>query len=434
MSDDLIKVLVVPSLGLSVEEVTVVDWLIGEGDSFNQGDEICEIETEKTVNTMEAPFAGTLRQIVASAGDVLPVQAMLALVADVTVSDEQIAEFLADRGNQDPDPRSSPAPVVAATAEQPASAEASPAPVANADDGLLAAGDDDSAVHATPRARMLASSAGLNLHRVSGSGRNRRISRRDVERVLAESGISTERPPRSRPVAKAAVTQDDEVVAIPLSSMRRKIASRLQESKQSIPHYRLVIDVKMDTLILARRNLNKKRKEKVSINDFIIKACAHALIEVPDVNIQFDGEKIYRHADADIAIAVALDGGLITPVVRAVQSKSLIDIGWRVRDLVARAKSASLQPDEYQGGTFCISNLGMYGVRQFDAIINPPQGAILAVGAVRESAVIVDGQPAMANIVTLTLSCDHRVIDGALAARFLAAVRHTLESPSELTA
>jgi len=214
--------------------------------------------------------------------------------------------------------------------------------------------------------------------------------------------------------------------------MRRKIANRLQQSKQTIPHYRLVVDVSMDSLLLARSNLKRQRKEKVSINDFVIKACACALIEVPDVNIQFDGEKLSQHKDADIAIAVALDDGLITPVLRAAQNKSLLEIAVQARDLVARAKSRSLQPEEYQGGTFCVSNLGMYGVKQFDAIINPPHGAILAVGAVREHAVFVDDQPVKASVLTLTLSCDHRVIDGAVAARYLAAAKRVLEIPTEL--
>ncbi len=433
MVDDLIKVLVVPSLGLSVEEVTVVDWLIGEGDSFESGDEICELETEKSVNALEAPFSGTLRQIVAVAGDVLKVQGTLALIADAAISDEQIAAFLA---NSRESAKVEPAQASAADSSHESLAHSDSVPPIEADRNLVAdgAGDDDSTVHATPRARALAADAGLNLHNVSGTGRNSRISRRDVEHALGKSGSVKNRRRPKRPAITAAVLVDDSVETTPLSSMRRKIASRLQRSKQTIPHYRLVIDVNMDSLLIARRKLNQQRKEKVSINDFIVKACAHALIEVPEVNIQFDGENVSQHSDADIAIAVALDGGLITPVLRAAQRKSLVDIAWQVQDLVKRAKSGSLQPDEYLGGTFCISNLGMFGVRQFDAIINPPHGAILAVGAVRKCAVIVDDQPAKANILTLTMSCDHRVIDGALAARYLAVTKRLLEKPAELLA
>jgi len=431
--DDLIKLLVVPSLGLSVEEVTVVDWLIGEGDSFVLGDEICELETEKSVNALEAPFAGTLRQIVAVAGDVLKVQGTLALVADAAVSDEQLAAFLADRGDS---ATVEPTQTSAVDSPEETLESRESLPPREADNNLVAysAGGDDSSVHATPRARTLAASAGLNLHNVSGTGRNNRISRNDVERVLTKSGVTNEGGQASPPVAKAKELRDGSVVATPLSSMRRKIASRLQQSKQTIPHYRLVIDVSMDSLTKARRNLNQRRKEKVSINDFIVKACAQALIEVPEVNIQFDGENVSLYSDADIAIAVALEGGLITPVLRAAQNKSLPDIAWQVRDLVSRAKSRSLQPDEYQGGTFCVSNLGMFGIKQFDAIINPPHGAILAVGAVRERPVVVDGQVTVDRVLTLTLSCDHRVIDGALAARFLAATKRLLENPAELQA
>jgi len=434
MADELIKTLEVPSLGLSVEEVTVVDWLIGEGDSFESGDEICELETEKSVNAMEAPFAGTLRLIVARAGDVLPVQGVLALVAEATVSDEQIADYLARNAGADP-ASSTLAEVIVALEQTPTATKQTDSAVASS----LDQSGDDSDVHATPRARQLAAASGVNLNGVPGSGRNQRISRRDVERAIASAGQMAGDLPVTRVRAVVAVSKPEltavsptsSVVGKPLDSMRRTIAGRLQKSKQTIPHYRLVVDVGMDRLLSDRQKMNRLNREKISVNDFFVKACADALMEVPDVNIQFDGENVYRHSDADVAVAVALDGGLITPIVRAAQTKSLADIAREVKDLVARARAKSLRPDEYQGGTFCISNLGMYGVRQFDAIINQPHGAILAVGAVRDCVVAVDGQPEVSRMTTLTLSCDHRVIDGALGARFLAALKQALETSTE---
>jgi len=434
MPDDLIKTLEVPSLGLSVEEVTVVEWLIGEGDSFEQGDEICEIETEKSVNAVEAPFAGTLRRIVASPGDVLPVQATLALVADATVSDEQIVDYLARDAGADRTQSSTAEvtvaqePVLAATSQADTVATLSPD-----------RGGDDSDVHATPRARQLAAATGVDLYSISGSGRNRRISRRDVEKALGSAGqvpgVVAVKPAKAtvaeaKPVLQA-VFPAAGIDGTPLGAMRRTIAGRLQTSKQTIPHYRLVVDVGMDNLLSERRKMNRHRKDKISINDFFVRASADALMAVPEVNIQFDGENVYQHGDADVAVAVALDGGLITPIIRAAQTKSLADIAQEVKDLVARARSKSLAPDEYHGGTFCISNLGMFGVRQFDAIINQPHGAILAVGAVRDCVVAIDGQPKVSRITTLTLSCDHRVIDGALGARFLAAVKQALQTATE---
>jgi pyruvate dehydrogenase E2 component (dihydrolipoamide acetyltransferase) len=435
MSADLIKTLQVPSLGLSVEEVTIIDWLIAEGDSFETGDEICTFETEKTANVMEAPFAGTLRKIVAEVGDVLPVQATMALVADFTVSDEQLADYVANNGSTEAESASNTG-VDLNPAYEPVAGEI-PTLSGNAVTTSLAQGADDKAVHATPRARQLAAAYAVNLHNINGSGRNQRISRRDVERALAKAdrapaAVSQRRPVVSDSIAPV-VLAPFAVAGKPLNSMRRKIAGRLQASKQTIPHYRLVIDVKMDALLKTRLEINEPDPElRISLNDLLLKACGSALIEVNEVNIQFDGENIYPGTDADIAVAVALESGLITPIVRAVQNKTLVEISSETRDLVRRAQSGSLALDEYQGGTFCVSNLGMYGVRQFDAIINPPHAAILAVGAVRESVVVDAGQAVVASILTLTLSCDHRVIDGAVGARFLDVLRQFIETPTSL--
>ncbi len=215
--------------------------------------------------------------------------------------------------------------------------------------------------------------------------------------------------------------------------MRRTIANRLQQSKQTAPHYRVHIDAELDSLLDARRRINDANTEaRVSVNDFIVKACACALMRVPALNVQFDGETVRQFADADIAVAVALEEGLITPIIKAANTKGLIAISNEMRDLATRAKLGTLKADEFQGGTFSVSNLGMYGIKQFDAVINPPQGAILAIGASEVRPVIRDGEVASATTVTLSLSSDHRIIDGAVAARFLSVLRGYLEQPATM--
>lgn len=288
---------------------------------------------------------------------------------------------------------------------------------------------DDSDVHATPVARRLAQSLGINLHDCRVSGDRGRVCKADVEAraaLLARNTVAATAPVGAAPVAPAAEQ-------LPMSGMRKTIARRLQESKQTAPHFRVQVDVELDALLATRQQLNAANSHaKVSVNDFIVKACACALRQVPAVNIQFDGETITRFETADISVAVAIADGLITPIVRAVETKGLLAISNEVRDLATRAKIGRLSPAEFQGGSFCISNLGMFGVKQFDAIINPPQGAILAVGAGQQQPVVRNGQLAIATVMTLTLSSDHRVIDGAVAAQFMAALRNYLEQPATM--
>ena len=492
-----IKTLEMPKWGLSMEEGLLARWAIQEGDDFTTGQEICEIETSKIVNVLEAPFAGTLRRILAREGETLQVGAVLALAADASVSDADLDEFAASlasaksaapgteaaaqAGAKPPSvvspPSNSPEPPVGQT-DIPVSLQgvtdvtqvnATPhalrlsarwgvdlkkvrgsgrgdrISVSDLESAILAAGGrlasptppvrrskaprshaDDSQVSATPLARRLAGKLGINLHDCRSSGSRGRVSRDDV---LAAALLLDEHPQTS-PVQESAPAPFE---SIPMSGMRRAIASRLQTSKQQSPHFRLSVDLDLERLLALRQEINREVPGvKISVNDLLVKACALALVAVPDVNIQFDEatQSIRRFADADISVAVALPAGLITPIVRSANRKSISDISNEIHSLVTRAKAGTLKPEEFQGGTFSVSNLGMLGVRQFDAIINPPQSAILAIGAGELRAVVRDGQIVARQQMTVSLSCDHRVIDGAAGAAFLRELKRLIETPT----
>jgi len=285
-------------------------------------------------------------------------------------------------------------------------------------------------VHATPVARRLAAELEINLLDCRRSGTRGRVCKADVEALAALRAKAGGAPASMTPAVVAAEPAFEEQA---LSGMRRTIASRLQESKQNAPHFRVQLDANIDNLLQLRTTINNSNTQvKLSVNDFIVKACACALVAVPAVNIQFDGQAVRRFRDADIAVAVAMDDGLITPIVKQANRKGLIEISNEVRDLATRAKLGRLKAEEFQGGTFSVSNLGMFGIKQFDAIINPPQAAILAVGAGEQRPVWQDGQWRAATVVSLSLSSDHRVIDGAVAARFMAALQGFLEQPGTM--
>lgn len=496
-----IQLIEIPKWGLSMEEGTVNQWLVSEGDSFQVGDELVEIESSKIVNVVEAHFAGTLRRIVAASGETLPVATPIGVAADASVSDDEISAFIASLPSS---PGSGEAVADSGSTAEPAKAEqkvsTTAAPITASDNTSvpvsLQNSEDDSSLHATLHARRLAKELGVNLHNVPTKGRNNRISREDVEAAIIAAGGSVASIARTKSETPAASTKDDSQVAatpvarrlakqlgvnlhdcrasgsrgrvskadveaattsakavstevsaqqisppgneateFPMDGMRRTIAARLQESKQTAPHFRLAVDVAIDRLLAIRKKLNDSDSTaKVSVNDFLIKASASALVQVPGCNIQFDGNTIVRFKDADISVAVAIDGGLITPIVKAANTKGLVEISNEVRTLVTKAKAGTLTPDEFQGGTFSISNLGMFGIKQFDAIINPPQGAILAVGGGEQRMVVKDGEPAIATILTLTLSSDHRVIDGALGAQFLQKLKWLVENPAMMMA
>jgi pyruvate dehydrogenase E2 component (dihydrolipoamide acetyltransferase) len=322
--------------------------------------------------------------------------------------------------------------VVAAISAAGGSIESAP-PVTTSTDPQPSTGDD-SQVKATSVARRLAKELSVNLHDCRPTGRHGKVCKYDVEAANALlNGTAAPAAPTPEMAAAAQAAFEE----LPMTGMRRTIASRLQSSKQEIPHYRVSMDVQLDALLALRKQINGADPSvNVSVNDCLIKAAAMALVKTPDVNVQFDeaSQSVRRFRDADVSVAVAIEDGLITPIVKAANDKTLTQISSEMRELATRAKTETLKPDEFQGGSFSISNLGMYGVKQFDAIINPPQCAILAVGGGEQRAVVTDGQLSVATVMTLSLSSDHRVIDGALAAQFLNLLKRYIEIPSLMLA
>jgi len=469
---------------MSMEEGDITEWRVAVGDSLAVGDEYVDIETSKIVNAAESPVAGTLVRIIAEVGATLEVGALLGVVAAGETSEAAIDAFVASfvpdaagaslaqsSGTDNAGGESTAvAPVVPPVTTPPVAAS------------VLSQGPDDTDVKASVVARRIARANHVNLHNVPATGRHGRVSKRDVEqaagiRVLAKQAVrptaaAASGPQRSTiddsdiastPVARrlarelninlndvtatgkrGRVSKEDvERAAIAssgvayfreskLSGMRKTIAARLSESKQSIPHYRVSVDIELDSLLQQRAYMNTELGQQLSVNDFVIKGCASALRQVPEVNVQYTGESIRQFDQVDISLAVAVPGGLITPVLRDVGSKGLPQIATEAKDLARRAQAGTLRVDEFEGGTFSISNLGMYGVDQFDAIINLPQAAILAVAAgVKKPVVRGDGLVA-ATVMRVSLSSDHRAIDGAVAAQFLQSLKGFLENPASM--
>lgn len=404
-----IKALTVPKWGLSMDEGTLVKWLVNEGDVINEGDEVAEIESSKIVNVLETHSSGILRRKVAQQEETLAVGALLAVIAESDVPDCDIDAFISSfsfNSNSD----------YQIKVVQTGDANNVATPVLQSSQSQLTAAND-SEVPATPRARKLARQLGINLNDCQRSGSRGRVTPGDVE-------------------AAKALTQQPGAGAeqMPMNNMRQTIARRLQTSAQSAPHFRLVVDVELDELLALNTSLNESQSEtKITITDLLLKACAMALMDVPECNVQFNENTVYRFKDADIAIAVALDEGLITPIIKAANSKDLIQISRETKQLAAKAKAGSLMPDEFEGGTFTISNLGMYGIKQFDAIINQPQCAILAVGSAEQRMLVKNGEAAIATVLSLTLSLDHRVIDGVLGAKFMQALTRYITQPQLLS-
>ena len=385
-----------PKWGIEMQQGTITEWHAAPGGVLAKGAPLLDVETEKIVNSVEAPVAGTLRRIVAETGSTEAVGALIAVFADAAVSDAEIDAFIAGFKPADASFDHADAPAV----------PAAPAETASAAD---AAADGEARI--SPIARRLAERLGVDITQVKGTGRNGRVSKEDVEAYAASAG--------------------DGVVREKMTSMRATIARRLLESKQGIPHYRLAADVDL-TALLARRAALRAAGTEVSVNDLLVRACALTLVKHPAVNAQLQGDEVHKFPHADIAVAVATDGGLVTPIVRSADTKSAAQIGAETGDLAARARSGKLTREEITGGTFTLSNLGMFGIDRFDAIINPPQVAILAVGAGADRVIARGGSVVVAKVATLTLSCDHRVVDGAIGAQFLQALRQTIESADAL--
>ena len=414
-----------PALSPTMTTGTLAKWLVGEGDRVNSGDVIAEIETDKATMEVESVDDGVMAKIFVDAGtENVAVGAVIAVLAE----DGETASDVAKAGLQEP---SSPAPVPLVAAE--AQDRAEPAPVTAAPVKAVPApkskSSDKPRIFASPLARRIAADRNIALEGITGSGPYGRILRRDVESAVTAPIAQTTAALAGVTPAGAAQQGDSYLVAN--SHMRKAIASRLQDSKQQAPHFYLTVDCVIDNLLEARKSLNAKAAEgiKISVNDMIIRAAAMALIAVPEANASWEGEntRLFRHAD--IAMAVAIDGGLITPIVWAAEQKGLAALSQVTADLAARARDGKLAANEYTGGSFTISNLGMFGVREFAAVINPPHGGILAVGAGEQRPIVIDGNLAVATVMSVTLSADHRAVDGAVGARWLQAFKGFVENP-----
>jgi pyruvate dehydrogenase E2 component (dihydrolipoamide acetyltransferase) len=423
---------VLAKLSPTMEEGTIVKWSKQEGDVIKVGDVLAEIETDKANMEMEALGNGVLRKVLVPAGGKAPVGALIGVIAD---AGEDIAATLAEASKA---AAAAPAPAPAAPAPAPPAAPA-PRPPAAAPRAAVAAAPAPpplptaaapGRVKASPLARKVAARSNVSLASVAGSGPGGRIVKRDVEGYIASPPPARSAPAAPRPSIPVPTVPPG--TAIPLSSMRRTIAKRLSESAFTAPHFYVTVEIDMDAAVSLREQLLRAEEVKVSFNDLVVKACAKALTRFPTVNASWTGETIQTHAEVHVGVAVSIPDGLITPVVRNADQKHVVDIAAEIKDLATRARDRKLKPEEFMGSTFTISNLGMFDVTEFTAIINPPEACILAVGAVRKQPVVKNDQLAVGHRMKLTLSSDHRVVDGALAAQFLAEVRRLLENPVSL--
>lgn len=476
-----LRAFTMPKWGIEMTEGTIAEWMIGEGAAFTKGDVLTLIETDKITNEVEAEFAGNLSRIIVPAGQTVAVGALLAVLADgpadVAEVDSFIAQFvpantqMAAAGGASPVPAPAPKAAVVSTpaisadlsispaarqhaldhggavdgiagrgrdgritlqdvmlAERPAAFVAASAPVS-----VAALGEALNGAFASPLAKRLAVLHGVDIAKVTGTGPRGRISKTDVLGQIA--------PAQAAPVPVAAPTFDQVALAsdgpfeaLPMSAMRKAIARQLSYSKQTIPHFYLRFSVQLDAIAHMRQLAKQATGAAPSVNDYLVRAVALALQEHPDINVQLHGEEIRRFAQANISIAVETPKGLVTPVVRAAQTKTVSQISSEIKQLAERARAGRLQADDMRGGSFSISNLGMFGVESFDAIINPPQGAILAVGAGMRKPIDANHAIAFATMASLSLSFDHRAIDGAAGARFGQTLKGLIEDPARLTA
>lgn len=420
-----------PALSPTMETGTLAKWLVKEGDKVSPGDVIAEIETDKATMEVESIDEGIVSKIVVAAG-----------TEDVPVG--QLIAVLAEEGEAVSTPKAEPkeAPKAAApapkTEEKPAPAPEpvkteAPKPAAPA----LTTTDSGDRLKASPLARRIAEAKGIDLGDVQGSGPGGRVVKADLD-VGKPAAAAPAKAAAPTPVAAPAAFETEiPHEAIKLSNMRKTIARRLTEAKQTIPHIYLTVDIELDALLKLRGELNaalEARGVKLSVNDLLIKALAAALIEVPECNVSISGDQLFKYSRADVSVAVSIPNGLITPIIVGANGKSLSAIATEMKELAGRAKEGKLQPHEYQGGTASISNMGMYGIKQFEAVINPPQGMIMAIGAGEKRPYIVNDALAIATVMSATGSFDHRAIDGADGARLMQAFKRLVENPLTLLA
>jgi len=423
-------------LSPTMTEGKIARWLKKEGDTLESGEVLVEIETDKATMEVEVIDEGILHKIIATEGALIPVGTAIGVIAEE--GEEVPADYVPESSGDAPviEVHGTPSAVEAKPTPSPVPA---PSEVPKVDMVAVAAAAHDKRIKASPLARRLAKQKGINIAAIQGTGPYGRIVKSDIENA-AKRGINlgvaqTVAPTTLRPLPAGPMPYHaDEYEAIENSMMRKAIARRLTESKQQVPHFYLSLDVCMDKLMDLRAQLNESADGafKLSVNDFIVKAVAKALVDVPAANASWADTHTFQHKHAHISIAVAIEGGLITPVVRFAEQKGIVDISNEIKELAGKARQGLLQPAEYTGGTFSISNLGMYGIKQFQAIVNPPEGAILAVGGTEERVVAENGAAVVKKMMTLTLSCDHRVVDGAVGAEYLNALKKHIECPASV--
>ncbi len=422
--------ILMPALSPTMEEGVLAKWHVKAGDTVKAGDVIAEIETDKATMEVEAVDEGEVEEILVAEG-----------TEGVKVN-TPIARLKGEGGAAAPAPKAEAPKTAEAPKAEAAPARAEPAKPEPSRSAPTPKAADGGRIFASPLARRIAAQNGVDLKTVKGTGPHGRIVRRDVEGLKggaapAAAGAAAAR--ESRPVQSLAQMgiPDGSYDLVPLDGMRKAIARRLTDSFRDVPHFPLNIDCEIDGLLAARARVNamlEKDGIKVSVNDFVIKASAMALKAVPEANASYSPEGLAMHHHADVAMAVAIDGGLITPIIRKAETKSLREIATESKDLAKRARDRKLKPEEFQGGTFSVSNLGMFGIKSFASIINEPQGAIMSVGAGEARPVVKDGQLAVATVMSVTLTCDHRVVDGAIGAKFLQVFKQMIEEPVTMLA
>ena len=443
--------ILMPALSPTMEKGNLAKWLKKEGDKIKPGDVLAEIETDKATMEYEAVDEGTLAKIIVPEGSAdVPVNQLIAVIAGEGEDVKAAAS-----GAASAKPAAAPQTKTAGTTASAPAPAAQPAPppvaptVARAPAPAAAANGHATTgtrVFASPLAKRLAKDAGIDISRINGSGPHGRVVAHDVQQAKAGGGL---RAPASAPASGGMGTTpmaDDKIRAfykpgtyevVPHDSMRKTIARRLVEAKATIPHFYLTVSCNIDRLMAAREDINMvapkgadgKPAWKVSVNDFVIKALAMSLMKIPAANVTWTEGGMLQHHEADVGVAVSIPGGLITPVIRSAQGKKITDISNEMRDLAGRARNKKLKPNEYEGGTTAVSNLGMFGIHEFSAVINPPQATILAVGVGEQRPIVKNGKIEIATMMTVTLSCDHRAVDGALGAEFLGAFKTFIENP-----